>query len=388
MADERKILGVISAAADLDAAGRVEGLTYGPRLLAQAPSAWRRLMRADAHYRSFGTLRFLLEEARERFESAPSFAREITSVVIDFVDGVRAPSEVHKVGLRGLAWKEHAIALEYAGDPRDALRAAERAVKIYGERPSLQVDETRARLVMSNILRDLGDLQQSLDIARDCALVFADFAEKSYQTMARMSEGCALFSLKRFREALAVFAANLEEAERAGDKLTLARALQNMAACARQLGDLKAARTFYPRALAYFNELGLRTEAERVRWGYALCLAVEGRVAHAASELYKVRATFLLLGMNTDAATAALDIVRVKWDAAQDVRELCSELVTTFAAAGMTQHAIEALAYLREQAKAGDIDATKIESVREYFGELAHHPSLRFSGPPEEEEPR
>jgi hypothetical protein len=89
--------------------------------------------------------------------------------------------------------------------------------------------------------------------------------------------------------------------------------------------------------------------------------------------------------MNCDAATVALDIVRVRFDAHEDVRALCSELVTTFTAAGMTQNAIEALAYLREQAKEGTISAKKITSVRTYFGELSRKPSLLFARPADEE---
>jgi hypothetical protein len=154
------------------------------------------------------------------------------------------------------------------------------------------------------------------------------------------------------------------------------------------MGDLKSARQLYPRALARFNELGLRTEAARARWGYALTLAAEGRTPHAVSELYKVRATFLFLAMNREAAMAGLDVVRIKFDAEDDVQQLCAELVTTFVAAGLTQNAIEALAYLREQAKAGDVTPQKIDRVRNYFGELALQPNLLFAQLPDGEEPR
>jgi tetratricopeptide (TPR) repeat protein len=375
----------IGAIVDLDATSRTEGLKYGPRLLAEVPSRWRRMMRSERRYRSFGTLRFLLFAARERFETEPSIAREITSVVLDFVEDVVAPSSLHKIGLRGLAWKEHANALEYAGDLRDALRAAERSIEIYAESPQLRFDQTRAKLVACNIHRDLGEPERALQLARHCAAIFRDYANSAERTMARLCEGNVLFSLKRFPEALAIYAEIVEEAERAADTLTLARALQNTAECAREMGDLDAARDLYPRALARFKELELPTEAARVRWGYGLCLAAQGKIPFAVSELYQVRGTFLLLGMNTDGAMVGLDIVRTRFDADEDVRDLCAELVTTFTIAGLTQNAVEALAYLREQAKHGSISAGKIERVRTYFGELARKPTLSFARPPDEE---
>jgi tetratricopeptide (TPR) repeat protein len=382
------ILDRLGAIVDLDATSRAEGLKYGPRLLAEPPSMWRRLMRGKLRYRSFGTLRFLLQAARDRFETEPSIAREITSAVLDFVDDVRAPSSLHKIGLRGLAWKEHANALEYAGDLRDALRAAERSIQIYGESPQLRFDQTRAKLVACNIHRDLGEQERALQFARECAAIFRDYANSAERTLAHLCEGSVLFSLKRFSEAIAIYAQIVEEAETAGDTLTLARALQNTAECAREMGDLDAARDLYPRALARFSELELPTEAARVRWGYGLCLAAQGKIRFAVSELYQVRGIFLLLGMNTDAAMVGLDIVRTRFEADEDVRDLCAELVKTFAIAGLTQNAVEALAYLREQAKHGSISARKIERVRTYFGELARKPTLLFARPGDEEEAR
>jgi tetratricopeptide (TPR) repeat protein len=376
----------IGAIVDLDAASQSEGLVYGPRLLAEPPSRWRRLMRNEPHYRSFGTLRFLLLAARERFETQPSVAREITSAVLDFMDEVSAPSRLHKIGLRGLAWKEHANALEYAGDVRDALRAAERSIAIYGESPGLRFDQTRAKLVACNIYRDLKQPERALQLARECAAIFADYANSAERMMASLCEANVLFSLKRFPEALAIYSNIVEQAERNGDVLTLARALQNTAECAREMGDLEAARELYPRALARFNELDLATEAARVRWGFGLCLAAQGKARAAMSELYQVRGFFLHLGMNTAAAMVGLDVVRIKFDSDEDVQHLCAELVSTFTKAGFTQNAIEALAYLREQAREGLIDSQKIQRVRTYFSELSRKPTLHFARPINEEE--
>ena len=55
-----------------------------------------------------------------------------------------------------------------------------------------------------------------------------------------------------------------------------------------------------------------------------------------------VRAEYLRFGMNTDAALAALDVVRIKSMLGEDVTHSAGELVETFAKAGMTQNALEA----------------------------------------------
>lgn len=373
-------------AAHVDSEAAAEGAVYGPELLRHPPSAWRRLMRSDPAYRSFGTLRYLLQCARDRFESQPSLAHEITSAVLVFVDQAHGPSRIHEVGFRALARKEHANALQCVGDLREALTFAEQAVQIYGECASLHFDQTKARLVVCNLQRELGNTSLALEIARDCAEVFLEYGHHMCRTMARMCEGHVLFTERRFAEALALYVHVTEQAERTGDIVTLARCLQNAAECARELGDIEAARDLYPRALAHFEQLDLPTEATRVRWGYGLSLAAEGRANEAVSELFKVRALYLALGMNTHAASAGLDAVRIRFERGEDVRSLCTEFVRVFSEAGLVQNAIEALAYLREQAKQGTISTKKITHVRNYFGELASRPALLFAPPRMEEE--
>jgi tetratricopeptide (TPR) repeat protein len=366
---------------------REEGARHGATLLERPPSAWRAAMRGDPHLRSYGALDFLLEQARAMFEVQPSVAREITAAVLDFVEQVTdAPCASYQTSLRGKAWKEHANALQAAGDVGQALGAAKRAIEIYGESPGLHFQETCARLVLASVYRDLGNMDEALSIARECAALLLDYGRPSALTMARMIEGCTLFKLQRFAEALQLFTDIVEQAEQDGDTLTLARGLSNAAECARELGDLPAARDLYPRALAHYARIDAPTEANRTRWGYALSLAAEGRPSSAILELYAVRTAYLRIGANADAACAMLDIVRIRFDAGADVRDLCAELVTTLSAAGLTQNALEALAYLREQAVSGRVTTTKITRVRTFLNESTRTPALLFARPRDEEE--
>jgi tetratricopeptide (TPR) repeat protein len=379
------VVSQLSTAAHLEDVAAAEGAKYGSMLMRRPASDWHRLMRTDGHYRSYGTLKFLLNAARERFETEPSVAYQLTSAVLRFVNKVEGPSAIATTSLRGLAQKEHANACQGIGDLREALKAAERAITIYGRLP-VKFDQALARLVASYVLREMGEQEKALEMARVAASVFDDYGHAAYRTLARMTEGTIFFAQKRFTEALDIFSSLVEHAELAGDKLTLARGLNNAAECARELGDLKAARDLYPRALAHFEELDLPTETTRVRWAHALSLAADGRISYAISELFQVRAIYLSLGMNSHAASAALDIVRFRFDMDEDVRDLCTELVRVFTDAGMTQGAIEALAYLRQQARDGRLTTKMIARVRTYFSELTTRQTLLFVPAREEED--
>jgi hypothetical protein len=90
-----------------------------------------------------------------------------------------------------------------------------------------------------------------------------------------------------------------------------------------------------------------------VRWGLARALAAGGNAPYSTSELHKVRAVFLSLGMSSHATEAMVDVVRMKFDSGEDVRDLCAEIVPVLTQAGLTYSAIEVLTYLREQKKNG-----------------------------------
>jgi len=369
-----------------DQMAAAEGAEWGPRLLEIPASSWRRSMHANRHYRSFGTLRWLLDQARARFTTEPTVALQLTAVVLEFVDVADGPSTVHEVGLRGLARKEHANALRSAGDLNAALQFAEAAAETYLESSALVFDATQAKLVMAQVLYEKGEYDRAMAIATECTRLFDDFGQSTYRIMSRLTEGCILFGSKQFKEALSVFTNVVAQAEAEGDRHMLVGGLHNAAEAAREIGDIQAARDLYPRVLKHMEELELTTDFPRVAWGYALTLVAEGRLEAAISELYKVSNLYLHFGMNLDAATARLEVVRVRFSTGEDVTEDCRQLVEAFAKAGAAQNALEALAYLREQAGAGQMSMGKLNRVRTYFTELHRKPNLLFARPRIDEE--
>jgi tetratricopeptide (TPR) repeat protein len=361
------------------------GRTYGPQIVDAPPSEWRSIMASDPAYRSYGTLAYLIDYAHGALEDQPSVARELVAAVLEVVDAVDVPAETFAVWLRGCAWKEYANALQVTGDLRRALIAATHAVEILDQQPTLLDTKAAAQLALAQVLQELGESDAAIAIARQCAEVFRDYGQSEYVGYARMTEASILFARKQFREAMAIFTQLAREAEESGDRLALARALLDTGECARELGDITAARTLYSRALENYQGFNVATELPRTRWAYALTLAEDGRPRDAISELFKVRAEYLRFGMNTDAALASLDVVRIKSMLGENVAHSAAELVETFAKAGMTQNAIEALAYLRERAGAGRISEQTFSRVTSYLRELQLRPAAVFLRPPEEE---
>src|SRR5438034_2469974 len=97
------------------------GRSFGEKLTSLPPSEWHAAMAADANYRSYGALVFLVERVHSDLTQQPNNARELALTITAFVDEVETPDALYRERLRGGAWKERANALAVTGDMRAAL---------------------------------------------------------------------------------------------------------------------------------------------------------------------------------------------------------------------------------------------------------------------------
>lgn len=378
-------LGRVQFASRWLAAEDEAGRRYGRELLALPTGKWRSEMSSDPNLRRYGTLRFLLGEIHNELYQGPLQARERAAVVIEYADGVDIPSAHYRAYLSGLAWREYANALKLSGEFGAARDAAQRSRAIFEDVGSLASDAAKAHLVEALILRELGDLDAVLKIATACERVFLEYEESAAFMQARMTRALVLSDTGRYDDAMAILAETAADAEKRGDRRTVAICLHNSAECARALGDRVTARKLDARALALFEELGTTIEKPSIRGTEALALADEGKISLAIFQLRITRSEFLALGMNGSAADCGLAIVRLRFDRGEDVTAECVELIETLTRAGMVQPAIEALAYLREQSHGNSMSAEKIEYVREFVREAVRGPVRTFLPPSAED---
>lgn len=357
-----------------------EGAVYGPKLLAEPAGEWPALFASDPHYRSYGTLMYLLEHAHENLEQYPANSYELVAAILPFVDSVDAPVAMYRDMVRGIAWKERGNTL-FSRNLREAKIAACTALDILDSHAGLAEELAKARLLRAKIHREQGETALAMLLVRQCAKTFKEFGNTKYYGIARFIEAWIYFGQKQFREAYGILTDLVAEAERGGNELALGRALHFTAMCAVELGEHATARVLRARALQHFEAAKATAELPRVRWAHAGALAAEGRSGEAIFELYKVRSEFLSLGMIISAASASLDMVRLKTERGEDVTSTARELVTTFVEAGMTPNAVEALAYIREQARAGALTMKKIEAARDFLKSLERQPAQLFAPP-------
>src|SRR5260221_9142737 len=76
------------------------GRAHGQEFVALRPSEWHTSMASDPRYRSYGALVYLLEKVHEGLTEEPVNARELSAVIVAFVDDVDTPDSLYRDLLR------------------------------------------------------------------------------------------------------------------------------------------------------------------------------------------------------------------------------------------------------------------------------------------------
>jgi tetratricopeptide (TPR) repeat protein len=347
-------------------------------LLASPVSFRRANVTARPTMRTAGVVRLLSTESRALRERQPMHALVLTDAAIAIADQLpldRYPTALLDE-LRGSAWLERANVLRYLGRYSEALDAIDIAQRAFAQTPVAAYSLALADYLRGVVYVETERLDEAVRLVRRSARVFRQFGEDERYIHARIVEATVFFDQGRIREARDLFLSLIGTARELGHPQTLARLYANIANCQLQLHELGSADDYYGRALSLFEAVGLETERVRTRWNIGCLRIASGDVADGLARLREAAREFAELGLRTDAALVTLDLAEALLageDAAgrREAAELCSALVESFTAAGMTTHAHTALAFLREAFESGQATPELVRHVRQY---LSTHP--------------
>jgi tetratricopeptide (TPR) repeat protein len=376
-------IGAIDRILTWRATTRRDGEAQATGILAMPAAERSAFMEREPAARAIGTLEALLFIAHEELDRDPSVSLQLTTLVLRHLEAVEVPpgAEAFRTLFEASAWKEHAHALRATGSPRQALDAVLRAVAAVGVDPLYSLQRADAELLEAYIRHELDDTTAALPLLARCVAVFNRHNDGRRYLRARSMEAALQYELRQYKAAEAGFLAMKDEAERMGDRAELARLYNNLGHCSLKLEKYDAASRWLVRALTLLEELNMDGERQRAMWGLASLLARQGRSGEAAESLARVRADFMSRGMVLDAAMVSLDLVELLVTAgdARQVSALCSELVSTFTAAGMTNNALTALAFLRDVAETAPLAPDTVRQVHRFVRGLKSQPSMMFA---------
>jgi tetratricopeptide (TPR) repeat protein len=276
--------------------------------------------------------------------------------------------------------------LRYLGRHAEALDACDIASRAFSRSPVPVFSEALVDYLRAVVLMETERGAEALRLVRKSARIFRQFGDDERHIHARMVEAALLFDASQYREARELFLSLVRVAKSLGQAATLARLYGNVANCQLRLHDLESAELYFARALSLYDALGLETERVRTRWHIGCLRIAGGQIEDGLARLRASRREFEALGLRSDAALVTLDIAEAllaKGDpaSAREAADLCAAVLESFAAVGMTGHAITALAFLREAFEEGRATPLLVRHVREYLETMPDQSGRPFLPP-------
>lgn len=325
------------------------------------------------------TLCTLAEQLRQR---QPSFALLVAETAVDVATQMKTESDRWTPALLGIALREQAAALYMTGNLLDAERTARRAESAYDEDlRSNAHDLAMVWLIRALVCAETERVREASTLAASAAKQFRIFGDTSRALTAEVLHGNALFIAGDYRAAAEIYEAVISAARPIGDRLLLARSVENAAVSYTKLGENDLAEKHFLEALALWDELGADVEKVRNRWGLASVWIARGDFEAGLTAMYSAAHDFEASGAYNDVALVRLEIAEtlLAIDRPDDVPDLLRDLVVQFASDGMTRNANLALAYLREAVSSGRATPNVVRDVRLYLETLPSRPESVFS---------
>lgn len=365
-----------------------------PQLLAGPREQWMPRLREHPEWRTAGVVRGLVAATLKVLMTMPPDALEMTALSTEIADHLdpTACGAVTVARARGAAWRDRAYALYYVGRFTDSLTACDTAARQLDLCGIDEYDRARLGIVRALSLRATEQFSAALDQTRVSRDTFERFGDATRLAAALMAETHLLFSRGEFESARRILEDLEQSVRNTAEANTHAQVLANLGYCLWKMGRIDGALSRYEAAAAIWDDLGVRTEAVRVRWNVAAVLASVGRIDEAMTRFGNVQRAFEELSMSSEAAVNALEmaellLAREEYAA---VETLCRAAMSSFQRAGIpyTTRALTALVYIQEAAQQRTAKPTLAKHVREYIRRLPQDGELLFAPPPPERAPQ
>jgi tetratricopeptide (TPR) repeat protein len=340
---------------------------------------WPRLAESSA-LRNNAALEQLSEEVRKRIDRDNIAALAVANVATAIAESLppHAYPSVVLSQIRATAWRDRANALRYLARHEEALDAIDRAESILDQFAAVAHDRAVIRLVKAMILAQTERFDEAQALVAECRAVFLDSGDSKRYRDAGVVQANALYRAEHYAEAQQAYSGLLGDASASGDLESQARLHNNLGYCATHLGDYAAAKIHFSDAVAAFTDLGYKAEIPRTKRGAGLILVARGQAAAGLAQLREARNAFTSFSMVDEAGLCALSIAEVLLERGEhaEANTLIDMVAEEFAAAGIDERAVSAVAGLRDAMRADDATVETVHTVHAYVESLRDRPNF------------
>jgi tetratricopeptide (TPR) repeat protein len=279
------------------------------------------------------------------------------------------------------AWKELANAHRYRSEYDEALNALDRADAVIQDEPSLAYDNAVLALARATTLRELDRIPEALELLQHAMAVFRGHGDETRVAQCDLLAGMIRHGQGDAAAARSAYHRALEVARGIGHAQIVASVYVNLGVLDAERGRTNDALDSLQQARAIFIELGAHGEIARARWGIGMALLNASKYEAAIPLLRDAREDFRELAMIEEAGLAGIELVEahLALDRTDAAREILAVVIDELRGASLSEHALVALAYLRDLGPA--VRRESAHHVYAYLLRLRREPALLFQPP-------
>lgn len=354
--------------------------------LARHPPARQHLMVANsARFRSRMLCEILLEQAHEAGFREPARATELARLGVAIADLLAERSgEKGGEGLQGLrarAWAQLGNALRINSDHAGADQAFETATELLDPARVTPHEIARVLDFEASLRRDQRRFAEATRLMDRVIAIYRKLGQRSLlgrslqqKSLICGESGDSAGEIALLRRALELL--NPEEEPRA-----FLSARHNLISALCESGRPREAFALLFHTRPLYLKQGDRLRLLRLRWLEGAVSRGLQRYEQAAVAFLEVREAFLELGLDYDAALAALDLAEVYaiQGRTADVRRLADEMLEVFRSRNIHREAMAALAVLQKAASTERAELVLVREVGSFFRQARNQPELQFT---------
>lgn len=269
---------------------------------------------------------------------------------------------------RSEVWKNRANALRILGRYEEALSATVMAERFSEEIPTGGFMLAQIIYTRGTVLFKMGRFAETIQIARDASLSFAEYGDVKRVIHARNLEAIALTERGETAEGLRVYLLIANQLKQLDDPQMTARVTENIAVSHQHLGNYVEARTYAIAAQELYRALGAESEIIRAEWTLGAIDLLVGETDPGLARLRGAAASFEALGMLADAGFVKLALTEelLRLEELEEAEMMAGQAAEAFASAGAKLHLSAALAFLRQAVQQRSATLELVQYVRDY----------------------
>jgi tetratricopeptide (TPR) repeat protein len=353
------------------------------KILTGPPAGWKTKLAIFQHTRTYSMAEALIRRSEAIFAEKPDVAMATAALAVETADElpVNAYPFDFVISVRARASLEYAYILYYRGHMPDALRALDRAEHLFRQ-DAQEHQLARCALVRAMIYRSIDRIPEAISLAAGAAATFASYGDTARLIKARITQSAMLLHHHNPSEALSI-CKSIEHEQSLHGTAEYGMVLHNIGLACRDLRKFEQAYEYLTLAIAEFQKHHATAEKTRAEWSLASTLAATARIAEALPLFRNTWAAFFTLGLDTDAALAALELAEILLVTGQpaEVPAICRRLLDHFTRNNMTSRAVTALSFLREAVAAQKATPVLVRSIADFIRDIPKHPEAAFTPP-------